>query len=696
MEKDQVSNVIPPLGKVSRGFSASVAGLALLALVACQQVVEVERPVTRVVTQVVEKPVERVVTRVVERPVERVVTRVVEKPVEIVVTRLVERPVEKVVTQVVEKPIERVVTRVVEKVVTRVVEKPVEKVVTRVVERPVEKVATPTSADGARTAEAQTSEMTPTGSATPLTTRRNLAPLGSVFAENGQDSAQKAIDDDLDSIWNSQLFPIQWIVVTLDDPYLVDTLEMVVAQTPPGQTTHEVWLGDGSGARTLYKRLITTDTEDMQTLGIAIEPPRVINEVMIRTIESPSHVAWREIRVFGQSPPQIETSAPARVAINRQWLDWPQIKITAGLSLPVQVTHAGDGSGRIFVVEQQGRIRIVKEGVILNRPFLDISDRVSCCWERGFLSVAFPPAYATKQYFYVNYTDTSGNTVVARYRVTDDADLADPYSGEILLAIEQPAPIHNGGRMAFGPNDGYLYIGTGDGGLVADAENRGQDPGTLLGKILRIDVESGVTPYTIPPTNPYAQSEGYRAEIWALGLRNPWGFTFDRQTGDLYIADVGEGAREEINYQPASSAGGENYGWSIMEGTDCFKSDSCSWEGLIHPVAEYHHSQGCAVVGGPIYRGLSYVRMQGIYFYADFCSGRIWGLKRNGDIWENVLLMDVPFLISGIGEDEIGNIYVTDYNRGSIWMITDPPAVAPDDTEGTSTPEPEDADSDQR
>ena len=667
-----MSNVIPPLGKVSRGFSASVAGLALLALVACQQVVEVERPVTRVVTQVVEKPVEKVITRVVERVVERVVTRVVERPVERVVTRVVEKPVEKVVTRVVEKPVERVVTRV--------------------VERPVEKAVTPTAVESTNTVEARAADATPTGAATPVLTRRNVAPLASAMAENGQESAQQAIDDDLESLWNSQLFPIQSIVVKLDEPYLVDTVEMVVAQTPPGQTTHEIWLGDASGARTLYKRLITVQTEDSQTLSIAIEPPRVINEVMIRTIQSPSHVAWREVRVFGQAPTPMEGVAATPPAINRQWLDWPQIKITAGLSLPVLITHAGDGSGRIFVVEQQGRIRIVKNGVIVNRPFLDVSHRVSCCWERGFLSVVFPPDYATKQHFYVNYTDTAGNTVVARYRVTDDADLADPSSEEILLAIEQPAPIHNGGHMAFGPNDGYLYIGTGDGGLVADAENRGQDPGSLLGKILRIDVESGVAPYAIPPSNPYAEAEGYRPEIWALGLRNPWGFTFDRQTGDLYIADVGEGAREEINFQPASSAGGENYGWSIMEGTNCLDSKSCNSEGLVHPVAEYDHGQGCAIVGGPIYRGLSYVRMQGIYFYADFCSGRIWGLRRNGDVWENVLLMDIPFLISGIGEDESGNIYVTDYNRGSIWMITDPSVVVPEASEDTPTPEPEDAD----
>ena len=397
-----MSNVIPPLGRVSRGFSASVAGLALLALVACQQVVEVERPVTRVVTQVVEKPVEKVITRVVER----------------VVTRVVERPVERVVTRVVEKPVERVVTRV--------VEKPVERVVTRLVERPVEKAVTLTAVESTNTVEARAADATPTGAATPVLTRRNVAPLASAMAENGQESAQQAIDDDLESLWNSQLFPIQSIVVKLDEPYLVDTVEMVVAQTPPGQTTHEVWLGDASGARTLYKRLINVQTEDMQTLTVGIEPPRVLNEVMIRTVRSPSHVAWREVRVFGQSPPQMETSAPTPASINRQWLDWPQIKITAGLSLPILITHAGDGSGRIFVVEQQGRIRIVKNGVIVNRPFLDVSHRVSCCWERGFLSVAFPPDYATKQHFYVNYTDTAGNTVVARYRVTDDADLADP------------------------------------------------------------------------------------------------------------------------------------------------------------------------------------------------------------------------------------------------------------------------------
>ena len=571
----------------------------------------------------------------------------------------------------------------VDRPVTRVVEKVVERVVTRIVVETIDAV------------EEQTPDVTPSDSATPVSTSRNLAPSGSAFVSSGEDSARQAIDDDIESAWNSQLFPIQWFMVTLDDLYLVDRVEMVITQSPAGQTMHEIWLGDASGVRTLYKQLIDVHTEDGQTLEVAIEPPRVINEVLIRTTNSPSHVAWREVRVFGQLPISSEVAGAAPDAISRQWINWPEIKMTASLALPVQVTNAGDSSGRIFVVEQEGRIMIIKNGVILKTPFLDISDRVGCCGERGLLNVAFPPAYAAKQHFYVNYTNTAGNTIVARYRVTDDVDLADPESDEIVLTIEQPDQIHNGGQMAFGPNDGYLYIGTGDGGPLRDPDNRGQDPNTLLGKILRIDVESDATPYSIPASNPYAQNPGYRGEIWALGLRNPWGFTFDRQNGDLYIADVGEGGREEINYQPASSTGGENYGWSIMEGTRCLRSTTCDQVGLTQPVAEYDHSKGCAIIGGPIYRGFSYVRMQGIYFYADFCSGRIWGLRRDGGVWENVLLVDVPFLISSIGEDESGNIYVTDYNRGSIWMITDQSVVVPDASGGTPTPKPKDAASDQ-
>ena len=597
-------------------------------------------------------------TRVVERPVERVVTRVVERPVEKIVTRVVEKPVEKVVTRVVEKPVE--------KVVTRVVEKPVEKVVTRVVEKPVDKIVTGT-VEPVSTVEAPTPEASPPVSLTPIFIRRNLAPLGYASVSNGRETAGHAIDEDIETLWFPGLPPTQWLMVNLDDLFLVDKVEMVVAQTPAGRTTHEVWLGDKSGVRTLYKRFANLRTEDGQTLEIVIQPPRVLNEVLIVTTDSPSWVAWREVRVFGKSP-----NADSR---------WFGIdKAAEGLARPVRVSHAGDGSGRMFVLEQRGRVQIFEDGVVLSEPFLDISDRVGCCGERGLLGIAFPPNYATKQYFYLNYTNTDGNTVVARYTVTTDPNLADPDSEEIVLAIEQPGEVHNGGHMAFGPNDGYLYIGTGDGGPPIWA----QDPGSLLGKILRIDVESGESPYAIPASNPFNDKAGYRGEIWAMGLRNPWTFNFDRLTGDLYIADVGGNRHEEINYQPASSAGGENYGWDILEGTYCTEPRDCSAADFIQPVVEYTHAQGCVIVGGPVYRGSQYTRLRGISLYADFCSGKIWELRRDGDSWRSELLADVPFLLSSIDEDEYGNLYLTDHNHGIVWKVTDLSAV---DT-GTPTPTP--------
>src|SRR4030095_15339060 len=260
------------------------------------------------------------------------------------------------------------------------------------------------------------------------------------------------------------------------------------------------------------------------------------------------------------------------------------------------------------VVEQEGRIRIVKSQTLLSTPFLDISARVSCCGERGLLSVAFPPNYANKGHFYVNYTNNDGNTVIARYRVTSDPDVANLNSEEILLTIEQPFANHNGGQIAFGP-DGYLYIGMGDGGSAGDPQGNGQRPETLLGKLLRIDVESGMTPYAVPSNNPFVQSRFYHGEIWALGLRNPWRFSFDRQTGDLYLGDVGQGSYEEINFQSRASFGGENYGWNIMEGKHCFNSDSCNQTGLVLPIVEYSHSEGCSVTGGVVYRGQQYPRL---------------------------------------------------------------------------------------
>ena len=355
---------------------------------------------------------------------------------------------------------------------------------------------------------------------------------------------------------------------------------------------------------------------------------------------------------------------------------WPGISLSAeagGFSLPVHVTHAGDGTGRLFVVEQGGRIRILAGGTVSLDPFLDISSRVACCGERGLLSAAFPPGFASKGYFYVNYTRIAdGATVVARYRVFPGNDnAADPASEEIVLTVPQPFANHNGGQLAFGP-DGYLYIGMGDGGGGGDPLGAGQNPGTLLGKLLRIDTESGTVPYGVPADNPFVGAAGFRPEIWASGLRNPWRFSFDRQTGDLYIGDVGQGTLEEVDFQPAGSGGGENYGWNVMEGANCFSGGGCDPAGLSLPVAQYDHSQGCSVTGGVVYRGAAFPALRGIYLFGDYCSGRIWGLRMQGPGWENAALFAPsapPLNVSSFGEDEAGEVYVADYAGGVLLRI---------------------------
>jgi glucose/arabinose dehydrogenase len=359
--------------------------------------------------------------------------------------------------------------------------------------------------------------------------------------------------------------------------------------------------------------------------------------------------------------------------------DWPEIELEerwTGLSRPVQMTHAGDGSGRLFVVEQAGRIRLIDDGELVATPFLDISDRVSCCGERGLLGLAFPPGYSSKGYFYVNYTGASGDTVVARFLVTGDPSAADAGSEEVILTIDQPYSNHNGGQLAFGP-DGYLYIGTGDGGSGGDPQNNAQDRLSLLGKILRIDVESGSGPYAIPEGNPFADVDDAQPEIWALGLRNPWRFSFDTETGDLFIADVGQGDYEEINVQPAASTGGENYGWRILEGSHCYESDPCDTRGLELPVFEYDHSLGCSVTGGFVSRSGTWPRLDGVYLFGDYCSGRVWGLREAGDSWEERQLAETGFSISGFGIDELGAVYVLDYGSGTVAAVTDSVEVLP-------------------
>jgi glucose/arabinose dehydrogenase len=347
----------------------------------------------------------------------------------------------------------------------------------------------------------------------------------------------------------------------------------------------------------------------------------------------------------------------------------------SGFESPVYITHDGEAS-RLFVVEKAGRIRLIQNGTVQPAPFLDITDRVgSRGSEQGLLSVAFPPDYAANGLFYVDYTDLNGNTVIARYRrPADNPRQADPASEQKILQIDQPAANHNGGQLQFGP-DGYLYIGMGDGGGAGDQWGNAQSTGVLLGKILRIDV-GGTDTYTIPPDNPFAGKAGARPEIWALGLRNPWRFSFDRATGDLYIADVGQNTYEEVDFQPARSPGGQNYGWNRMEATHCFKPASgCDSTGTVPPVAEYEHSQGgCSITGGYVYRGTRFPQMAGVYFFADFCTGKVWGLwPDTSGAWRMDFLLDSGLSPSSFGEDAAGEIYLVGYQDGTLYHLTAAP-----------------------
>jgi len=347
-------------------------------------------------------------------------------------------------------------------------------------------------------------------------------------------------------------------------------------------------------------------------------------------------------------------------------------QVITGLDRPVAITHAADGSGRLFIGQQPGQIMIYNGTATLPTAFLDISPLVfpvSPGGREGLLSIAFHPQYATNGFFYVSYINSVRDMVVARYNVSSyDANVAEGGSELVLLTIPAPPGDHYSGQLAFG-SDGYLYVGIGDGaqdGVVADTA---RDLRTLLGKVLRIDVDGG-TPYAIPPDNPFVSDKKAQDEIWALGLRNPWRFSFDRLTGDLYIADVGEESYEEVNFQPSTSAGGEDYGWNVMEGSQCYNGTECDPIGLVTPLAEYDHSEGCAITGGHVYRGEKYAMLRGIYLYGDFCSGRIWGLKRNGAAWQNALLLDTaPAGISTFGEDEAGDVYLADYTAGEIYRI---------------------------
>ncbi len=375
--------------------------------------------------------------------------------------------------------------------------------------------------------------------------------------------------------------------------------------------------------------------------------------------------------------------------------------VASGLGRPVFVTAPAGDLQRIFIVEQKGKILIVKDGVLLVEPFLDIQQLVSngsFFDERGLLGLAFHPAFAANGFFYVNYTDNGDSTTIARYTVSDDPDLADPGSAVILMKIDQPHANHNGGTLAFSPTDGYLYIGMGDGGGAGDQDNRAQNDGTLLGKMLRIDV-AGALPYAIPSDNPFVGQGDPRDEIWAKGLRNPYRWSFDRLSGDMYIADVGQDLWEEIDFQPAGSAGGENYGWRLMEGNHCFNPPSnCDPGGLTAPVHEFPHNPACSVTGGFVYRGVAIPELVGHYFFADWCSGQIWSFKiQDGQVTEfqertaELAPGGGLFIagISGFGEDGRGELYIVDRSaegQGEVYKIVPVPTTVGTEDGGVPAP----------
>ncbi len=335
----------------------------------------------------------------------------------------------------------------------------------------------------------------------------------------------------------------------------------------------------------------------------------------------------------------------------------------SGLTSPIGLVNAGDGSGRLFVVEQSGLIRVIRDGELLPEPFLDIRDRVSCCSERGLLGLAFHPDYDQNGLFFVNYTELNGDTAISRFQVSNNPELADQASEVQLLGVAQPFPNHNGGGLAFGP-DGYLYIGLGDGGSGGDPLGNAQNTQNLLGKLLRLDVDQGDL-YAVPNDNPYAQGSG-APEIWVFGLRNPWRFSFDSLTGDLFIGDVGQGSWEEVDYLSAGNPGGANFGWNYREGTHPYSATSVPDDTLlIDPVAEYGHDQGISVIGGLVYRGEQLPDWQGIYLYGDYGSGFIWGLFRTEDgSWQNAQLFQTGSRITSFGEDESGEVYYVDPQGG--------------------------------
>lgn len=369
---------------------------------------------------------------------------------------------------------------------------------------------------------------------------------------------------------------------------------------------------------------------------LAPRPPTVVPTIQADSQPVPDSAAAPAI----ESPATIASSFP-----NAAGYEWQPI--LSGLHRPVDIQPANDGSGRLFIIEKTGYIRLYENGQLLTAPFLDITDRVNDgSNEMGLLGLAFSPDYEQNGFFYVNYTGDGGHTRISRFQASGNS--ADSKSEKVLLVVEQPYQNHNGGALAFGP-DGYLYAGLGDGGLAGDPRKNGQNTEALLGKILRLDVNNG-DPYSIPSDNPFGN------EVWAYGLRNPWRFSFDRAIGDLYIGDVGQGQWEEIDYLPAGAESGANFGWSVMEGSYSYDSEPQS--GMFLPAAEYSHNEGgCSVTGGYVYRG-ALPEWNGVYLYGDYCSGKVWALILSDGQWQSRVMFETGATITSFGQDESGEIYL--------------------------------------
>ncbi|MFL2983104.1 MAG: PQQ-dependent sugar dehydrogenase [Candidatus Neomarinimicrobiota bacterium] len=376
--------------------------------------------------------------------------------------------------------------------------------------------------------------------------------------------------------------------------------------------------------------------------------------------------------------------------------DLALLKIAKVPPKAIYVTQPKNEKNRLFVVNQKGLIHIIKNNKTSEIPFLDISDRVHGSLtpgsEEGLLGLAFHPDYANNGYFYINYVNKNDFTIVSRFSTSDDINMAEKNSEVIILEIPQPFGNHNGGHLAFGPSDGFLYIGLGDGGKFGDPFNNSQDLNTLLGAILRIDIDNG-EPYSIPDDNPFFKQNNKKREIFCYGLRNPWRFSFDRNNNDIIIGDVGQDLWEEVNWSSFEEAKGGNYGWRIMEANHCYNpEDFCDTTGLIMPVHEYPNNAaymkiligmddkeatGCSVTGGYVYRGQNIKHLQGTYIFGDYCTGRIWSFKLNegkATSFKNLRQKlkrnstDMPLFISSFGEDSSGELYVVDY-LGAIYKF---------------------------